>query len=85
MAVTKHKAVWGFAGSVGNLTIGSNKTDDAELEAVSIVGPENGGDDLVKKSIDDMKVTELKAYLTQIGVEYDAGASKAELIELAKA
>lgn len=36
------------------------------------------------KELDDMTVDELQAYLTDLGVEFDAKAKKADLLKLAK-
>lgn len=36
------------------------------------------------KALDDMTVDELQAYLTDLGVEFDAKAKKADLFKLAK-
>lgn len=48
---------------------------DAETVAVSQVGV---------KALDNMTVDELQAYLTELGVEFDSKAKKADLLKLAK-
>lgn len=41
-------------------------------------------DEPASKALDDMSVDELKAYLTELGVEFAAKATKPQLLELAK-
>ncbi|AQS50547.1 hypothetical protein PAEH1_01465 [Paenalcaligenes hominis] len=51
--------------------------DKAEAETVVLDQP-------VVKELDDMTVDELQAYLTELGVEFDPKAKKADLLKLAK-
>lgn len=41
-------------------------------------------DEPASKALDDMSVDELKAHLTELGVEFTAKATKQQLLELAK-
>lgn len=51
--------------------------DKAEAEVVELDQP-------AVKELSDMSVDELKAYLTELGVEFTAKATKQQLLELAK-
>lgn len=54
-----------------------NEQDKAGAETVAV-----GQADV--KDLDDMTVDELRAYLTDLGVEFDSKAKKADLLKLAK-
>lgn len=86
MAVTKQKSVFSFSvGEDGSIVIGATKTSPNDIYKATVVGTENGGDDIAVVDIEEMSVKQLREYLTQIGVDFPSDATKAELRELAKA
>lgn len=86
MAVTKQKSIFGFSvGSDGSIVIGATKTSPNDIYQATIVGTENGGDDIAVVDIEEMSVKQLREYLTQIGKDFPSDATKAELREIAKA
>ena len=86
MAVTKQKSIFSFSmGKDGSIVIGATKTSPNDIYKATIIGPENGGNDIAVVDIEEMSVKQLREYLTQIGVEFPSDATKAQLKELAKA